>query len=96
MKLSDACVGALAGQMSDPADPAGERLAALREDLSLQPASPGVDGTPHWHVHDAVRNRFFRIGWLEFELLSRWRRSPRMCWGCSNSCKRTSCCAPTR
>ena len=55
------------------ADPASERLAPLREDLALQPAPPGLDGAPHWHVYDAARNRFFRIGWLEFELLSRWR-----------------------
>ena len=34
---------------------------------------PGLDGAPHWHVYDAARNRFFRIGWMEFELLSRWR-----------------------
>ena len=54
-------------------DPADLKLTALREDLSLQAAPPGLDGAPHWHVHDAVRNRFFRIGWLEFELLSRWR-----------------------
>ena len=55
------------------ADPALEYLAPLREDLALQPAPPGRDGAPHWHVYDAARNRFFRIGWLEFELLSRWR-----------------------
>lgn len=48
-------------------------LAPLREDLALQPAPPGLDGAPHWHVYDAARNRFFRIGWIEFELLSRWR-----------------------
>ena len=55
------------------ADLALEYLAPLREDLALQPAPPGLDGAPHWHVYDAVRNRFFRLGWLEFELLSRWR-----------------------
>ncbi|OBV38942.1 HlyD family efflux transporter periplasmic adaptor subunit [Janthinobacterium psychrotolerans] len=54
-------------------DPALELLGPLREDLALQPAPPGLDGAPHWHVYDAVRNRFFRLGWLEFELLSRWR-----------------------
>lgn len=52
---------------------ADQLLAPLRDDLALQPAPPGADGAPHWHVYDAVRNRFFRIGWLEFELLSRWR-----------------------
>jgi putative peptide zinc metalloprotease protein len=49
------------------------RLPAIREDLRIEPASPGRDGVPAWTVHDPVVNRFFRIGWLEFALLSRWR-----------------------
>ena len=47
-------------------------LPALREDISLQEAPRGRGGEPHWNLYDPVRNRFFRIGWLEFELLSRW------------------------
>lgn len=58
---------------ADFADSAAALLAPLREDLALQSAPPGLDGAPHWHVYDAARNRFFRIGWMEFELLSRWR-----------------------
>jgi putative peptide zinc metalloprotease protein len=48
-------------------------LPALREDLRLAPASPSADGSPAWTIHDPAAHRFFRIGWLEFELLSRWR-----------------------
>jgi len=48
-------------------------LPALREDISLQAAPPGRDGAPHWNLYDPVRNSFFRIGWLEFEMLSRWQ-----------------------
>lgn len=48
-------------------------LPALREDIALQPAPPGRDGAPYWNLYDPVRNSFFRIGWLEFELISRWR-----------------------
>lgn len=62
--------------------PAEIALIALREDLALQAAPRGRDGAPYWHLHDAVRNRFFRIGWLEFELLSRWRggmSAPALC-----------------
>lgn len=44
----------------------------LREDLKLYEAAPNQDGSPAWVIHDSVSNRFFRIGWLEFELLSRW------------------------
>jgi putative peptide zinc metalloprotease protein len=47
-------------------------LPALREDLKLIAAASSRDGSPAWMIQDAVGNRFFRIGWLEFELLSRW------------------------
>lgn len=54
--------------------PAGKPwpLPPLREDLQLFPAAPQADGAPTWMIHDPVANRFFQIGWLEFELLSRW------------------------
>lgn len=47
-------------------------LPRLREDLGLEPSGVGGDGSPSWVIQDPVRNRFFRIGWLEFELLLRW------------------------
>ena len=56
-----------------PPDPAQQRLPAWREDLVLQQAPQGLDGAPHWNLYDPARNRFFRIGWLEFMLLSHWR-----------------------
>jgi putative peptide zinc metalloprotease protein len=53
-------------------------LPPLREELRLLPASPNLDGSPAWLVHDPVNNRFYRIGWVDFELLLRWGRgSPR-------------------
>jgi putative peptide zinc metalloprotease protein len=51
---------------------APDPLPALREDLRLENASANRDGSPSWMIHDPARNRFFRIGWLEFELLARW------------------------
>ncbi len=47
-------------------------LPRLREDLRLYPGPPLRDGSPSWRILDPVRNSFFEIGWLEFELLSRW------------------------
>jgi putative peptide zinc metalloprotease protein len=47
-------------------------LPALREDLRLYPGAAARDGSPTWRIHDAMRNAFFEIGWLEFELLARW------------------------
>ena len=47
------------------------QLPRVRQDLNLYPA-PGLrDGSPSWTLHDPLRNRYFRIGWQEFELLSR-------------------------
>ncbi len=48
-------------------------LPPLREDLVLFPSSDHLDGSPSWVVQDPVRNKFVRIGWLEFELLSHWQ-----------------------
>lgn len=58
---------------------AGEHpLLPLREELSLHPGPRLDDGAPSWTLQDPVNNRFFRIGWLEFEILSRWQlASPR-------------------
>lgn len=44
----------------------------LREELQIHPAGRNRDGSPAWHLSDPVRNQFFRIGWLEFEILQHW------------------------
>ena len=30
------------------------------------------DGSPTWNIYDPVCNKFFRIGWSAFQLISRW------------------------
>lgn len=47
-------------------------LPPLRDELRLLPAAANYDGSPAWMVQDPVNNRFFRIGWLDFEVLLRW------------------------
>lgn len=47
-------------------------LPAIRDELKIVPASANEDGSPAWLIQDPVRNRFFRIGWLDFELLVNW------------------------
>lgn len=47
-------------------------LPPIREDLRLYPGPTHSDGSPSWRILDPVRNSFFEIGWLEFELLARW------------------------
>jgi putative peptide zinc metalloprotease protein len=58
------------------AEPPAARPAAslppLREDLKLLPGASAADGSPTWTLHDPARHRFLRIGWLEFEILTRW------------------------
>ena len=46
-------------------------LPPLREELRLLPAAANHDGSPAWMVHDPINNRFFRVGWLDFEMLLR-------------------------
>lgn len=47
-------------------------LPPLREDLRLFPGATREDGSPSWVLQDPTRNRFFHLGWGEFELLRRW------------------------
>jgi putative peptide zinc metalloprotease protein len=47
-------------------------LPAIRDELSLHPGPAAADGSPTWTIRDPVRNRFFRISWPAFEILSRW------------------------
>ena len=47
-------------------------LPPLRQELSLYAGPATGSGTPTWSLHDPVRNAYFRIDWLTFEILSRW------------------------
>ncbi len=60
------------GRTAAPDRPAFRPLPPLRGDLKHYPTAPDRDGTPAWMIEDPVSNRFFRIGWIEHELLSRW------------------------
>jgi putative peptide zinc metalloprotease protein len=64
----------IAAQAASPGPALPAVLPALREDLHLLPAAANRDGSPAWMIQDPVGNRFFRIGWLEFALLSRWEQ----------------------
>jgi putative peptide zinc metalloprotease protein len=52
--------------------PADRPLPPLREDIALLAGPAAREGSPTWTLHDPFTNRYFRIGWLEFEILSRW------------------------
>lgn len=61
----------------DSASPAAAEpsLPVLREDLGLFQGPRNSRGEATWTLHDPVRNRYFRIGELEFELLARWHQA---------------------
>jgi len=44
----------------------------LRDELTLYPGPTTRHGAPTWSLHDPVRNLYFRIDWMTFEILSRW------------------------
>ncbi len=47
-------------------------LPRLREDLQLLKGPTSFDGSPTWNIYDPVCNKYFRIGWSAFQILSRW------------------------
>jgi putative peptide zinc metalloprotease protein len=54
------------------AAPGASALLPLREEIAIFRGPVALDGSPTWTLHDPVRNRFYRLGWTEFEILSRW------------------------
>ncbi len=47
-------------------------LPQLRDDLELIPGPRSRTGAPTWTIYDPVRNRFFRIDYIAFTILSHW------------------------
>jgi putative peptide zinc metalloprotease protein len=47
-------------------------LPNLREELDIFEGPKLANGQPSWVLQDPVRQQFFRIDWLTFEILSRW------------------------
>lgn len=47
-------------------------LPSLREELDIFEGPQLANGQPSWVLQDPVRQQFFRIDWLTFEILSRW------------------------
>lgn len=50
-----------------------EPLPAMRAELELFPGPRTGSGAPTWTIRDPLADRYFRIGWLEFEILAHWR-----------------------
>lgn len=46
-------------------------IPALRQDLKIYKGGFEKDGSPTWMIYDPVSDNYFKIGWFEFECLSR-------------------------
>jgi len=44
----------------------------LRQELAIRPGPVSGQGAPTYTLHDPVAHRFFRLGWQEMEIISRW------------------------
>ena len=49
-------------------------LPKLRSDIQLNEAPPEPEGGPAWTLYDPTANKYYKIGWLEFECLARFDR----------------------
>jgi len=49
-----------------------DRLPVLRSELVLSDVQVDKTGHPKWTLHDPLRHKYYRLGWLEYEILSRW------------------------
>lgn len=52
--------------------PSQQALPKLRKGLTYTFSDYDYDGKPQWLVHDGGRNKFFIIGWPDYEMLMRW------------------------
>ena len=47
-------------------------LPQLRQELELIEGGTGAGGSPTWLIHDPVRNQYFQLDWVSFEMLRCW------------------------
>lgn len=50
------------------------KLPSLHPLLKIQEALPNNEGYPQWVIHHPVSNQFYKIGWAEFECISRFHQ----------------------
>lgn len=44
----------------------------LRQELTIHRGPPDENGASTWTLHDPVRNQYFSLDWISFNILSRW------------------------
>lgn len=58
--------------MTTSSQPKQFQLPPLRNGITFAFNDYDKEGKPHWVIHDSGRNKFFMIGWMEYEIISRW------------------------
>ena len=48
------------------------KLSPIRTDLKIIKGEPTDNGSPTYKIYDPIKNKYFNIGWKEFEIISRW------------------------
>lgn len=48
-------------------------LPLLRDDIQLNEAPIEPEGSPSWTLYDPTANKYYKIGWFEFECLARFK-----------------------
>lgn len=56
-------------------DPLSLPIPKLHPFLKLAPAPKAHDGAPQWTIYHPIAHKFYKIGWAEFECLSRFHKS---------------------
>ena len=51
--------------------PQARKLPPLRRNLQFVRGAPTPEGVPTWTIVDPVRNKYFQIEWLVYQLLQR-------------------------
>lgn len=69
-------------------------LLPLRDELTIHPGPVGRNGAPTFPLHDPLRNRFFRLNWPAFEILSRWHLGEAETIAATVAAETTLCLAP--
>ena len=49
------------------------KLPKIRDDIKVSKGASSDIGAPRYVIFDEIRNRYFNIGWLEYEILTRWK-----------------------
>ena len=60
------------GSTEEPDEEKAGEWIGLRNDIILLEGAPNRHGAPSWTIQDPAAGKFYKLGWLEFEVIARW------------------------